>query len=179
MQVLQVQQVIHVIALDLLAPLGQTYSPRLARELPGKKLAQVALTLLLLLLLLLLLAEAGDVNPKKLQLLQVCLKHRLLQLTRLQLLLLLLERLDHGGGLLGGHRDRDGGNHRVLGLQLGGRARLGNCVGAVAKACRAGQAEWLEAAKDGGAVVEHTGLLQHQQLSQRPARALPLGNVHR
>ena len=80
---------------------------------------------------------------------------------------------------MGGHGDGDGGDHCILGLELGGRTRLGDCVGAVAKACRACQPKGLKAAENGGAVVEDAWLLQHEQLSQRPARTLPLGNVHR
>ena len=80
-----------------------------------------------------------------------------------------------GGGCDG---DWDAGHHRVLGLQFGGRARLRHCVRAVPKAGRAGKPQGLEPPED-GVVQDVAGLLQHQQLSQRSARTLPLCNVHR
>ena len=93
---------------------------------------------------------------------------------------MLLEGLDHGGGLLGGggNGDWDARHHRVLRLQFGGRARLWHCVRAVPKAGGAGKPQGLEPPED-GVVEDVAGLLQHQQLTQRSARTFPLCNVHR
>lgn len=166
LQVLQVQQVVHVVALELLA--GGQDPARLARQLRRQQLPQAALARLLL-----LLAEAGHVDAQQLELLQVGLQHGLLELARLQLLLLLLEGLELV--LLGG---LEGGHHSVgLGLELAGRAGLGHRVGAVPQARRALQGQRLQAAHQGG--LQHRGLLEHEELAERPAGGLPLRDVHR
>ena len=103
LQVLQVQEIVHVVTLNLLALLCQRHglTPRLAR-LELEELLEVGG--------LALLAVAGEVHTEELELLEVCLKHRLLKLAGLDLLLL-LEGLDHRLLVAG---DGDGGDHGIL-----------------------------------------------------------------
>jgi hypothetical protein len=100
---LQVQEIIHVVTLNLLALLCQRHglTARLAR-LELEELLEVGG--------LALLAVAGEVDTEELELLEICLEHRLLKLAGLDLLLL-LEGLDHWLLVAG---DGDGGDHGIL-----------------------------------------------------------------